>query len=175
VRVDDLRQYIRDIPNFPTEGVIFRDITPLLKNPDAFATTVDLMAEAVSSLNVTAVAAVEARGFIWGGTLAYRLGVGFIPIRKPGKLPFEVVEKEFELEYGKDVLQIHTDAAGPGDSILIVDDVLATGGTAQAAADLVNTLGADVAGFCFLLRLGTMDGYERLSKLGKKVFYLLTV
>jgi len=161
VRVDDLRQYIRDIPNFPTEGVIFRDITPLLKNPDAFATTVDLMAEAVSSLNVTAVAAVEARGFIWGGTLAYRLGVGFIPIRKPGKLPFEVVEKEFELEYGKDVLQIHKDAAGPGDSILIVDDVLATGGTAQAAADLVNTLGADVAGFCFLLRLGTMDGYER--------------
>jgi len=152
VRVDDLRQYIRDIPNFPTEGVIFRDITPLLKNPDAFATTVDLMAEAVSSLNVTAVAAVEARGFIWGGTLAYRLGVGFIPIRKPGKLPFEVVEKEFELEYGKDVLQIHKDAAGPGDSILIVDDVLATGGTAQAAADLVNTLGADVAGFCFLLR-----------------------
>jgi len=147
----------------------------LLKNPDAFATTVDLMAEAVSSLNVTAVAAVEARGFIWGGTLAYRLGVGFIPIRKPGKLPFEVVEKEFELEYGKDVLQIHKDAAGPGDSILIVDDVLATGGTAQAAADLVNTLGADVAGFCFLLRLGTMDGYERLSKLGKKVFYLLTV
>jgi len=175
VRVDDLGQYIRDIPNFPTEGVIFRDITPLLKNPDAFATTVDLMAEAVSSLNVTAVAAVEARGFIWGGTLAYRLGVGFIPIRKPGKLPFEVVEKEFELEYGKDVLQIHKDAAGPGDSILIVDDVLATGGTAQAAADLVNTLGADVAGFCFLLRLGTMDGYERLSKLGKKVFYLLTV
>ncbi|ACI17626.1 MAG TPA: adenine phosphoribosyltransferase [Coprothermobacter proteolyticus] len=175
MRVDDLRQYIRDIPNFPTEGVIFRDITPLLKNPDAFATTVDLMAEAVSSLNVTAVAAVEARGFIWGGTLAYRLGVGFIPIRKPGKLPFEVVEKEFELEYGKDVLQIHKDAAGPGDSILIVDDVLATGGTAQAAADLVNTLGADVAGFCFLLRLGTMDGYERLSKLGKKVFYLLTV
>ncbi|HOK24030.1 MAG TPA: adenine phosphoribosyltransferase [Coprothermobacter proteolyticus] len=170
-----MRQYIRDIPNFPTEGVIFRDITPLLKNPDAFATTVDLMAEAVSSLNVTAVAAVEARGFIWGGTLAYRLGVGFIPIRKPGKLPFEVVEKEFELEYGKDVLQIHKDAAGPGDSILIVDDVLATGGTAQAAADLVNTLGADVAGFCFLLRLGTMDGYERLSKLGKKVFYLLTV
>ncbi|MBP8983877.1 MAG: adenine phosphoribosyltransferase [Coprothermobacter sp.] len=175
MRVDDLRQYIRDIPNFPTEGVIFRDITPLLKNPNAFATTVDLMAEAVSSLNVTAVAAVEARGFIWGGTLAYRLGVGFIPIRKPGKLPFEVVEKEFELEYGKDVLQIHKDAAGPGDSILIVDDVLATGGTAQAAADLVNTLGADVAGFCFLLRLGTMDGYERLSKLGKKVFYLLTV
>ncbi len=175
MRVDDLRQYIRDIPNFPTEGVIFRDITPLLKNPDAFATTVDLMAEAVSSLNVTAVAAVDARGFIWGGTLAYRLGVGFIPIRKPGKLPFEVVEKEFELEYGKDVLQIHKDAAGPGDSILIVDDVLATGGTAQAAADLVNTLGADVAGFCFLLRLGTMDGYERLSKLGKKVFYLLTV
>jgi len=175
VRVDDLRQYIRDIPNFPTEGVIFRDITPLLKNPDAFATTVDLMAEAVSSLNVTAVAAVEARGFIWGGTLAYRLGVGFIPIRKPGKLPFEVVEKEFELEYGKDVLQIHKDAAGPGDSILIVDDVLATGGTAQAAADLVKTLGADVAGFSFLLRLGTMDGYERLSKLGKKVVYLLTV
>ena len=175
MRVDDLRQYIRDIPNFPTEGVIFRDITPLLKNPDAFATTVDLMAEAVSSLNVTAVAAVEARGFIWGGTLAYRLGVGFIPIRKPGKLPFEVVEKEFELEYGKDVLQIHKDAAGTGESILIVDDVLATGGTAQAAADLVNTLGADVAGFCFLLRLGTMDGYERLSKLGKKVFYLLTV
>jgi adenine phosphoribosyltransferase len=175
VRVDNLRQYIRDIPNFPTKGVIFRDITPLLKNPDAFATTVDLMAEAVSSLNVTAVAAVEARGFIWGGTLAYRLGVGFIPIRKPGKLPFEVVEKEFELEYGKDVLQVHKDAAGPGDSVLIVDDVLATGGTAQAAADLVKTLGADVAGFCFLLRLGTMDGYERLSKLGKKVVYLLTV
>jgi adenine phosphoribosyltransferase len=175
VRVDNLRQYIRDIPNFPTKGVIFRDITPLLKNPDAFATTVDLMAEAVSSLNVTAVAAVEARGFIWGGTLAYRLGVGFIPIRKPGKLPFEVVEKEFELEYGKDVLQVHKDAAGPGDSVLIVDDVLATGGTAQAAADLVKTLGADVAGFCFLLRLVTMDAYERLSKLGKKVVYLLTV
>lgn len=173
--VDNLRQYIRDIPNFPTDGVIFRDITPLLKNPEAFATTVDLMAEAVSSLNVTAVAAVEARGFIWGGTLAYRLGVGFVPIRKPGKLPFEVVEKEFELEYGKDVLQVHKDAAGPGDSVLIVDDVLATGGTARAAADLVKTLGADVAGFCFLLRLGTMDGYERLSKLGKKVVYLLTV
>jgi len=113
VRVDDLRQYIRDIPNFPTEGVIFRDITPLLKNPDAFATTVDLMAEAVSSLNVTAVAAVEARGFIWV-VLGLPSGCGFHSIRKPGKLPFEVVEKEFELEYGKDVLQIHKDAAGPG-------------------------------------------------------------
>ncbi|HPU69848.1 MAG TPA: adenine phosphoribosyltransferase [Coprothermobacter proteolyticus] len=175
MHVDNLREYIRDIPDFPTAGVIFRDITPLLKDPGAFSTTVDWMADAVSSLRITAVAAVEARGFIWGGTLAYRLGVGFIPIRKPGKLPFEVIEKEFELEYGRDVLQIHKDAAGPGDSVLVVDDVLATGGTAEAAADLIRTLGADVAGFCFLLRLGAMDGYERLSKQGKKVVYLLTV
>ncbi|WP_018963194.1 adenine phosphoribosyltransferase [Coprothermobacter platensis] len=172
---EELRQYIRDIPDFPSKGVIFRDITPLLKSHEAFAKTVDLMAEEVKSLHITTVAAVEARGFIWGGTLAYRLGVGFVPIRKPGKLPYEVVEKEFQLEYGMDVLQIHKDAVGPGDSVLIVDDVLATGGTAEAAADLINSLKAEVAGFCFLLRLGNMGGYERLAKQGKKVTYLLTV
>jgi adenine phosphoribosyltransferase len=172
---EELRQYIRDIHDFPTKGVIFRDITPLLKNQKVFSNTVDWMSEEGTALNITAVAAVEARGFIRGGTLAYRLGVGFIPIRKPGKLPYEVIEKEFQLEYGVDKLQIHKDAAGPGDSVLIVDDVLATGGTADAAAELVESLGADVAGFSFLLRLGSMDGYERLLKRRKKVSYLLTV
>lgn len=173
MKAENLRAYIRDIPDFPQKGVLFRDITPLLRNYEAFATSIELMAESVSDWGVTAVAAVEARGFIWGATLAQRLGVGFIPMRKPGKLPYKTLEEEYALEYGVGKLQVHVDAAGPQDSVLIVDDVLATGGTAAAAANLIRKLGAGVAGFAFLIRLEALGGYEALVSKGERVSYLL--
>jgi adenine phosphoribosyltransferase len=159
----DLEQYIRDIRDFPKEGIVFKDITPLLASPEGFKAAIDTIAEAYADAGVTKVMGAEARGFIFGGALAYRLGAGFVPARKPGKLPWSTTAHTYELEYGTDSLEVHTDAFGPGDVVLIVDDVLATGGTAAAKAALVDTMGATVAGFAFLLELDFLQGRAKLG------------
>jgi adenine phosphoribosyltransferase len=159
----NLESYIRDINDFPQPGVVFKDITPLLANPDGFREAIDLLAAPFADAGVTKVLGAEARGFILGGALAYRLGAGFVPARKPGKLPWNTNSAEYALEYGTDQLEMHTDAVGPGDRVLIVDDVLATGGTAAAKADLVARGGATVVGFTFLMELDFLHGREKLG------------
>lgn len=159
----DLERYIRDIPDWPKPGVLFKDITPLLADTTAFAETIDRLAEAYVEAGVTKVMGAEARGFILGGALAYRLGAGFIPARKPGKLPWNTTSASYELEYGTDTLEMHEDAVTPADRVLIVDDVLATGGTAGAKAELVESSGAVVAGFAFLMELDFLHGRDKLG------------
>jgi len=159
----DFERYIRDIPDFPKEGVVFKDITPLLASPEGFAGVIDEIATAYGDAGVTKVIGAEARGFILGGALAYRLGAGFVPARKPGKLPWTTHAHSYELEYGTDSLEVHTDAIGPQDVVLIVDDVLATGGTAAAKCALVESMGARTAGFAFLIELDFLAGRERLG------------
>ena len=158
----DLASYIRDIPDFPSEGVVFKDITPLLADAGAFRKAVDTIAEQYVGTGVTKVMGAEARGFIFGGALAYTLGAGFIPARKPGKLPWNTSRAEYALEYGTDVLEVHADALGEEDVVLIVDDVLATGGTAAAKALLATCTGAKVAGFAFLIELDFLNGRDKL-------------
>lgn len=159
----DLEQYIRDIPDFPKEGIVFKDITPLLASPEGFRGAIDTIAEAYADAGITKVMGAEARGFIFGGALAYKLGAGFVPARKPGKLPWNTTSHTYELEYGTDSLEVHTDAFVAGDVVLIVDDVLATGGTAAAKAALAEKMGAEVAGFAFLLELDFLSGREKLG------------
>lgn len=158
----DLVSYIRDIPDWPKEGVVFKDITPLLASPEGFREAIDAIADAYADAGVTKVMGAEARGFIFGGALAYKLGAGFVPARKPGKLPWKTTSVTYELEYGTDSLEVHTDALGKNDIVLIVDDVLATGGTAAAKAELVNVVGARVAGFAFLIELDFLKGRDKL-------------
>jgi adenine phosphoribosyltransferase len=160
----NFESYIRDIPDWPKEGVMFKDITPLLADPEAFKASIDTLADAYADAGVTKVMGAEARGFIFGGALAYRLGAGFVPARKPGKLPWTTTAITYELEYGTDSLEVHADAFGPDDVVLIVDDVLATGGTAGAKASLVNATGAKVAGFAFLIELDFLSGRDKLPK-----------
>ena len=160
----DLESYIRDIPDFPKEGIVFKDITPLLASPEGFRGAIDTIAAAYADAGVTKVMGAEARGFIFGGALAYELGAGFVPARKPGKLPWSTTSHTYDLEYGTDALEVHTDAFGPEDVVLIVDDVLATGGTAAAKASLVEKMGAQVAGFAFLIELDFLHGRDRLGK-----------
>jgi adenine phosphoribosyltransferase len=168
VLVTDLAALIRDVPDFPKPGIMFKDITPLLGAPGAIAALADLMAAPwLASANgggskVTKVAGIEARGFLLAPLVADRLGVGMIPVRKPGKLPSKSITRTYDLEYGTDSLQVHADAAGAGDQVLIIDDVLATGGTALAAAGLVNDLGATVAGFGFAIELAFISGRAAL-------------
>lgn len=159
----DLSSYIRDVPDFPKEGIIFKDITPLLASPEGFRGAIDTIAVAFADAGVTKVLGAEARGFIFGGALAYKLGAGFVPARKPGKLPWTTTKAEYELEYGMDSLEIHSDALSESDVVLIVDDVLATGGTAAAKNVLVQTTGARMAGFAFLIELDFLGGRERLG------------
>jgi len=149
----DLKQKIRNIPDFPKKGVVFRDITTLVGDVEAFKYSVDRMVEYWRGKKIDAVLGAEARGFIFGGVIAYKLGVGFIPVRKPGKLPYRTCQVSYDLEYGKNILQIHIDAIKKGDKILIVDDLVATGGTAKAKAELVEKMGGEVVGFCFLIEL----------------------
>ncbi len=149
----DLKQKIRNIPDFPKKGVVFRDITTLVGDVEAFKYSVDRMVEYWWGKKIDAVLGAEARGFIFGGVIAYKLGVGFIPVRKPGKLPYRTCQVSYDLEYGKNILQIHIDAIKKGDKILIVDDLVATGGTAKAKAELVEKMGGEVVGFCFLIEL----------------------
>ena len=158
-----LRSYVREIADYPTDGVVFRDITPLLGDAQVFAQAIGAIVDGFSGVAVDRVVGVESRGFIFGAPVAYRMGAGFVPVRKPGKLPWAVVREEYQLEYGSDKLEIHRDAIHPGERILIVDDVLATGGTAAATATLVETLGGVVAGFAFLLELDELGGRARLK------------
>jgi adenine phosphoribosyltransferase len=158
-----LRTHLRDIADFPEPGITFKDITPLLAEVDAFRFVVDAIADAWTGADVDAVAGIEARGFLLAAPVAYRLGASLIPIRKPGKLPWEVVEQAYELEYGVDSVAAHRDAAGRGDRVLVIDDVLATGGTASAACSLLEGLGASVVGVHVLLELGFLPGRARLG------------
>ncbi len=159
----NLESYIRDVPDFPKEGIIFKDITPLLASPGGFRGAIDMITDAFANDGITKVLGAEARGFILGGAVAYKLGAGFVPARKPGKLPWSTNKAEYALEYGFDSLEIHEDAVGPSDVVLIVDDVLATGGTASAKAELVRKSGAKVAGFAFLIELDFLKGREKLG------------
>jgi len=159
----DLESRVRDIPDFPTPGIVFKDITPLLLEPRAFDAAVRALADYARPLDVELIVAAEARGFIFGGALARELGVGFVPARKPGKLPNETVSVQYGLEYGLDTLELHADALSGGTRVLIHDDVLATGGTAKAKIDLVEQLGGRVAGCAFVVELGFLNGRELLA------------
>lgn len=170
----NLSTYIRDIPDWPKEGVVFKDITPLLGSPEGFRQAIDTLAVDYADAGVTEVMGAEARGFIFGGALAYRLGAGFVPARKPGKLPWNTSTVTYDLEYGTDCLEVHEDSFGEGDVVLIVDDVLATGGTAAAKAELVNATGATVAGFAFLIELDFLNGRAKLPE-GAKIVSLIHV
>ena len=154
---------IRDVPDFPKPGILFKDLTPLLGNHAALASVVDLMCEPWAAAGCTKVAGVEARGFLLAPLVAQRLGVGMVPIRKPGKLPWRSLRVEYALEYGTDVLEMHDDAVGPADLVLVIDDVLATGGTATAAVQLVRGAGATVAGAAFAIELGFLNGRAALA------------
>jgi adenine phosphoribosyltransferase len=159
----DLRAYVREIPDFPRDGILFRDITPLLLHPGALDAAVTALAERVSAPTVDFVVAAEARGFILGAALARELGAGFVPARKPGKLPGETISAEYTLEYGLDALEVHSDALADGARVLLHDDLLATGGTAGALCDLVSGLGAEVVGCAFLVELSALGGRARLE------------
>lgn len=161
--MSDIADFIRDIPDFPEPGVVFKDITPLLADHDAFARAVAAMADPWSATELDYVVGIEARGFIFGPPIAQRLGVGFVPVRKPGKLPPETTDMAYELEYGRDTLEIHTDSLHEGHRVLIVDDVLATGGTLAATSALVRVVGAEPVGLSVLIELAFLGGRERLN------------
>ena len=161
----DLKQCIRDIPDFPKQGIIFKDITTLLKNKTAFKKAVDLLAKKFKKQNIDLVVGVEARGFIFGAAVAYKLGVGFVPVRKKGKLPYKTKGIDYQLEYGTDTLEIHEDAVGPETRVLVVDDLLATGGTIRAVCDLLKAQQAVVAGAAFVIELRFLKGKDKLKDL----------
>lgn len=153
-----LRALVRDVPGFPNPEVVFKDITPVLADPTALAAAIELLAAPFQDAGVTMVAGIEARGFVLAPSVALSLGAGFVPIRKQGKLPYRTRREEYELEYGSDVLEIHVDAAGPDDRVLLIDDVIATGGTASAAIRLIQALGADLVGIGVLIELAFLNG-----------------
>jgi adenine phosphoribosyltransferase len=158
----DLKALIRDIPDFPKEGILFRDITTLLRDPAGWQYTIDTLAERVRDLQPEYIVGMESRGFIFGAVLAYKLGIGFIPVRKPGKLPAAIHSVEYALEYGTDRLEIHQDAVIPGSKVLIVDDLIATGGTAVATAQLLAEIGAHLVGCAFIIELDALNGRAHL-------------
>jgi adenine phosphoribosyltransferase len=164
-----LESLIRAIPDFPIPGILFRDITPLLGDPAGFKATIDLFVERFKDKGIEHIVAIEARGYMLGAPLAYHLGAGFVPVRKPGKLPAATFREEYQLEYGSNTLEIHADAVAEGGKTLIVDDLLATGGTAGATAKLLERLGADIVGFAFLVELGFLGGRKSLEELGYEV------
>lgn len=160
---DDLKGLIRDIPDFPKKGIIFKDIMPLIQNKEAFKCAIDLIADRYAGKGISQVVGVEARGFIFGAAVAYKLGAGIVPVRKKGKLPYKTHEVTYDLEYGTDTLQMHQDAIVPGEKVLIVDDLLATGGTIGAVTDLVKKLDGDIVEIAFLIELTFLKGKERLK------------
>jgi adenine phosphoribosyltransferase len=161
--MDQLKQFIREVPDFPKPGINFYDITTLLKHPEGLRLTVDALAKTFEGERVDAVLGIEARGFIFAPALAYSLGAGFVPVRKPNKLPADVARVSYDLEYGQDTLEIHRDAVRHGQRVLIADDLLATGGTARAVIDLVENLGGEVAGLAFVIELEFLPGREKLA------------
>jgi adenine phosphoribosyltransferase len=167
----DLKQHIRHVPDFPKPGILFYDITTLLRDPAGLKTTIDQLSGPYMGQGIDAVVGIESRGFILGAAVAERLGAGFIPMRKPGKLPAKAIKETYDLEYGKDALEIHADAVDKGQRVLIVDDVLATGGTAAAAAELVKKVGGQLHGLAFLIELLFLNGKEKLT--GEQVYSVL--
>jgi len=160
---DDLKGFVRDVHDFPKPGIVFKDITPLLNNPTAFKKSIDLLAERYQDASIDTIIAAEARGFIFAAPLALELGVGFVPVRKPGKLPYERHSFSYELEYGTDTLEMHIDGVEAGQNVLIVDDLLATGGTVEACCKMVEQCDANVHECAFFIELGFLSGAERLS------------
>jgi adenine phosphoribosyltransferase len=163
MNTDPLKAAIRDIPDFPQPGIIFKDITPILADPGLFRQAIDIFVERNRSAGIAKIAAVDARGFIFGGAVADRLGIGFVPIRKKGKLPHKTIEATYDLEYGTATVEVHVDAFAQGEKVLLIDDLLATGGTAAAAASLIEKAGGKVAGVEFLVELAFLDGRKKLS------------
>lgn len=159
----DLKKFIRDIPGFPKEGIIFHDITPLLQNNEAYRAAVDSMSDTLKDKKIDYLIGIEARGFIFASALAYKLGSGLVIVRKLGKLPSEKINASYDLEYGKDVLEVHVDSIAHGENIVLVDDLLATGGTARAVGNLVQQLGANIVGYLFLIELTSLNGREKLK------------
>lgn len=162
--MEELEKYIRSIPDFPKKGILFRDITPLLNNPKVFQKAVKLMISPFKDKKIDKIVGIESRGFIIGGVISYLLDIGFVPVRKKGKLPYKTVSAEYDLEYGKDVLEIHEDALKEGENVLIVDDLLATGGTASATVELVEKEKAKIIGITFLIELTELKGREKLKE-----------
>ncbi len=169
---EHLKKYIRNIPDFPKPGILFRDITPLLSDPEAFRDAVDTLRDRYHGRKIDKVVAIESRGFVFASPVAYELGAGFIPLRKPGKLPSETISESYSLEYGETALEVHRDAISPGDRVLVLDDLLATGGTAAAAVSLVKKLGGVVIEACFVIELKPLNGRRKLD--GTPIFSLLT-
>ncbi|MCG6869617.1 MAG: adenine phosphoribosyltransferase [Gammaproteobacteria bacterium] len=169
--MDRLKANIRDIPDFPGPGIVFRDITPMVKDPSTLRLAVHQLLHPFLGEPITAVAGMEARGFIFGSLVAWELGVGFVPLRKPGKLPYDVQSASYDLEYGSATLEVHVDALKSGERVLLVDDLLATGGTAEASCKLVESLGAEVSACAFVVELDALGGRERLA--GRRVHSLI--
>ena len=167
----DLKKIIRDVPNFPKPGIVFKDITPLLANPEGFKQVIDTFAERYKNQKLKAIVGVESRGFIFASALAYALNTGVVLIRKNGKLPAETIKQSYTLEYGKDHIEIHKDSILPGDPVLLMDDVLATGGTANASCELIQKMGGKLLEVAFVIELGFLNGRENLK--GKEIFSLL--
>lgn len=168
----NLSEHIRDIPDFPKEGILFKDITTLIGHPEAFRATLDQFQERFQDSGADAVVALEARGYIFGAPLADRLGVRFVPVRKPGKLPYDTISEDYELEYGSNTLEIHSDALSQGEKVIVIDDLIATGGSAAATISLVRKLGAEVLALGCVIELAFLDGRQRLN--GVPVEALLT-
>jgi adenine phosphoribosyltransferase len=164
--VQDLKSLIRTIPDYPKKGIMFRDVTTLMGNAQGFKAAIERMAAPYAGAKVQAVAGIEARGFILGGAIADRLGCGFVPVRKKGKLPWKTIGQEYTLEYGVDIIEMHEDAIRPGERILIVDDLIATGGTAEAAAKLVRRSGGEIVGAAFIIDLPELGGLRKLAAMG---------
>jgi len=167
-----IKSRIRTVPHYPKQGVMYRDITTLLKDPVGFRVTINEFVNRYTRAKIDRVAAIEARGFIIGAALAFQLGVGFVPIRKKGKLPAETIGHDYELEYGADRIEMHVDAVSKGDCVLLVDDLIATGGTAEAACKLVESMGGKIIECCFVIDLPDLGGRKRLEENGQKVFAL---
>jgi adenine phosphoribosyltransferase len=168
--VAGLKTKIRSIPDFPIPGILFRDITPVLQDPAGLAAVVDLMAGAYKGVKIDVVIGIEARGYILGAPIAYKLGAGFVPVRKPGKLPFDKISVDYALEYGTNTLEMHSDAVAGGHRVLVVDDLLATGGTAAAVRQMVDKLGGTIVGFAFLIELSALGGRAKLPGVDVKTF-----
>ena len=169
---ESLKRFIRDVPDFPKRGILFRDITPALLDPRAFAMLCDALHAHCGAMRIDKVAAVESRGFIFASVLAYRMGIGFVPLRKPGKLPYRTIQERYALEYGEAAIEMHTDAVNAGERILILDDLLATGGTAAAAARLIERQGGIVEELVFVIELSELKGRENLP--GRRLHSILT-
>ena len=167
-----IKSKIRTVPNYPKHGIMFRDITTLLNDPMGFKLTIDQLIARYKPMKIDKIAAIESRGFILGAPLAYFLNIGFVPIRKKGKLPAETIGQDYDLEYGKDRIEIHVDAISKGEKVLLVDDLIATGGTAEAATKLISSVGGEVEECCFVIDLPDLGGSKRLEKAGHKVFSL---